>query len=139
LSIIAIFGVALCRARDFPVLRNIVVAPDRATAIREVGPAMAERYKIFGDWGLFTDVIGDTRSHPQFDHFVNGGFITGSLDEVAEEIAIIIKVTSGTRLICRSQWVGMEQKHVMLATAVAPLVRKALGMKGKPINSEAGT
>ena len=117
--------------RDFPVLRNVVVAPDRATAIREVGPAIAESYTIFGNWGLFTDVIGDTRSHPKFDDLVNGRFIIGSPDEVAEEIAILMKVTGGTRLICRSQWVGMEQKHVMrtielLGTAVAPLVRKAL-------------
>jgi len=43
---------------DFPVLRNIVVAPDRATALRDVGPAIAESYKIFGDWGLFTGVVG---------------------------------------------------------------------------------
>jgi alkanesulfonate monooxygenase SsuD/methylene tetrahydromethanopterin reductase-like flavin-dependent oxidoreductase (luciferase family) len=33
---------------DFPVLRNIVVAPDRETAIRDVGPAIAESYKVFG-------------------------------------------------------------------------------------------
>lgn len=112
-------------------LRNVVVAPDRAKAIREVGPAIAESYNIFGNWGLFTDVIGDTRSHPKFDDLVNGRFIIGSPDEIAEEIAILMKVTGGTRLICRSQWVGMEQKHVMrtielLGTAVAPLVRKAL-------------
>jgi len=117
--------------KDFPVLRNIVVAPDRATAIREVGPAIAESYNIFGNWGLFTDVIGDTKSHPEFDDLVNGRFIIGSPDEVAEEIATMMKATGGTRLICRSQWVGMEQKHVMrtielLGTAVAPLVRKAL-------------
>jgi alkanesulfonate monooxygenase SsuD/methylene tetrahydromethanopterin reductase-like flavin-dependent oxidoreductase (luciferase family) len=62
---------------------------------------------------------------------INGRFIIGSPDEVAEQIAIIMKATGGTRLICRSQWVGMEQKHVMrtielLGTAVAPIVRKAL-------------
>jgi alkanesulfonate monooxygenase SsuD/methylene tetrahydromethanopterin reductase-like flavin-dependent oxidoreductase (luciferase family) len=117
--------------RDFPVLRNVVVAPDRATAIREVGPAIAESYKIFGNWGLFTEVIGDEKSLPEFDDLINGRFIIGSPDEVAEQIAIIMKATGGTSLICRSQWVGMEQKHVMrtielLGTAVAPIVRKAL-------------
>jgi alkanesulfonate monooxygenase SsuD/methylene tetrahydromethanopterin reductase-like flavin-dependent oxidoreductase (luciferase family) len=116
---------------DFPVLRNVVIAPDRATAIREIGPAIAESYKIFGNWGLFTDVIGDNRSHPEFDDLINGRFIIGSPDEVAEQIAIIMKATGGTRLVCRGQWVGMEQQHVMrtielLGTAVAPLVRKAL-------------
>jgi alkanesulfonate monooxygenase SsuD/methylene tetrahydromethanopterin reductase-like flavin-dependent oxidoreductase (luciferase family) len=117
--------------KDFPVLRNIVVAPNRATAIRQVGPAIAESYNIFGNWGLFTDVVGDTKSQPDFDELINGRFIIGSPDEVAEEIAKIIKATGGTRLVCRSQWVGMEQKHVMrtielLGNEVAPLVRKAL-------------
>src|SRR5947207_2987833 len=51
---------------DFPVLRNIVVAPDRGTAIRDVGPAIAESYRIFGDWGLFTGVVGDANTHPEF-------------------------------------------------------------------------
>jgi hypothetical protein len=56
-STASVFKVALTELgkplpRDFPVLRNVVVAPDRATAIREVGPAIAESYKIFGNWGL---------------------------------------------------------------------------------------
>ena len=55
----AVFKAALAAQRkpaptDFPVLRNIVVAPDRQTAIRDVGPAIAESYRIFGNWGLFT-------------------------------------------------------------------------------------
>jgi alkanesulfonate monooxygenase SsuD/methylene tetrahydromethanopterin reductase-like flavin-dependent oxidoreductase (luciferase family) len=44
----AVFKAALAAQRkpaptDFPVLRNIVVAPDRQTAIRDVGPAIAEK------------------------------------------------------------------------------------------------
>ena len=37
---------------DFPVLRNIVVAKDRETALREVGPAIAASYNVFTNWGL---------------------------------------------------------------------------------------
>jgi Porin subfamily len=55
---------------DFPVLRNIVVAPDRGTAIRDVGPAIAESYRIFGNWGLFTGVVGDAKTHPQFEELI---------------------------------------------------------------------
>ncbi len=47
---------------DFPILRNIVVAADRATALRDARPAIAESYRIFGDWGLFTGVVGDTKN-----------------------------------------------------------------------------
>jgi alkanesulfonate monooxygenase SsuD/methylene tetrahydromethanopterin reductase-like flavin-dependent oxidoreductase (luciferase family) len=116
---------------DFPLLRNVVVAPDRATAIRDVGPAIAESYKIFGDWGLFTDVVGDAKPHPEFEELITDRFIIGSPEDAADEIVRVARVTDCTRLVCRIQWVGMENRHVMrtielLGDKVRPLVRKAL-------------
>jgi alkanesulfonate monooxygenase SsuD/methylene tetrahydromethanopterin reductase-like flavin-dependent oxidoreductase (luciferase family) len=116
---------------DFPVLRNIVVAPDRRTAIQEVGPAIAESYKTFGDWGLFTSVVGDAKAHPEFEDLIRDRFILGSPEEAAEDIAKLIGMTGCNRLVCRIQWVGMEHRHVMrtiemLGDKVAPLVRKTL-------------
>jgi len=116
---------------DFPILRNIVVAPDRRTAIRDAGPAIAESYNIFGDWGLFTDVVGDAKLHPDFEELINGRFVIGSPEEAAEEITRIFKVTGCTRLVCRIQWVGMDHRHVMrtielLGDKVGPLVDKMM-------------
>lgn len=118
--------------KDFPVLRNIVVAPDRATAIRDVGAAIAESYKILGDWGLFSNVVGDAKPHPEFEDLIGGRFVIGSPAEAAEEIARIAGVTGATRMICRVRWAGMEHRHVMrsielIGTRVAPLLRKHLG------------
>lgn len=115
---------------DFPVLRNIVVAPDRATAIREVGPAIAESYKIFGKWGLFTEVVGDNKQHPEFEDLLKDRFVIGSPEECAADVHALMAACGCTRLVCRIQWVGMEHRHVMrtielLGTKVAPLVRKA--------------
>jgi alkanesulfonate monooxygenase SsuD/methylene tetrahydromethanopterin reductase-like flavin-dependent oxidoreductase (luciferase family) len=133
---VSVFKAALAELKkpvpeDFPVLRNVVVAKDRSTAIREVGPAIAESYNIFGDWGLFTDVVGDAKSHPEFDELINGRFIIGSPEEAAEEITRLATMTSCNRLVCRSQWVGMEHAHVMrtielLGNKVVPLLRKVL-------------
>lgn len=116
---------------DFPVLRNIVVGPDKATAIRDAGPAIAESYKIFGKWGLFTEVVGDAAPHPEFEDLIGNRFIIGSPEQAAEEITNLLRMTGGTRLICRIQWVGMEHRHVMrsielLGNEVAPLVRTAM-------------
>lgn len=116
---------------DFPVLRNIVVAPDRATAIRDVGPSIAESYKIFGDWGLFTGVVGEAKSHPEFDDLIADRFIIGSPQQCAEEIVTLMRDTGCNRLVARIQWVGMEQRHVLrtieqLGEVVAPLVRRAM-------------
>jgi len=116
---------------DFPVLRNIVVAVDRSTAIRDAGPAIAESYKIFGNWGLFTEVVGDARPQPEFEDLLKDRFIIGSPEKCAEQIVDLLRATGCTRLVTRLQWVGMQHRHVMrtielIGDKVAPLVRKAL-------------
>jgi len=116
---------------DFPVLRNIVVAPDRQTAIRDAGPAIAESYKIFGKWGLFTEVVGDAKAEPEFEDLLRDRFIVGSPEECAEQIVDLLRATGCTRLVTRLQWVGMQHRHVirtieLIGDKVAPLVRKAL-------------
>jgi alkanesulfonate monooxygenase SsuD/methylene tetrahydromethanopterin reductase-like flavin-dependent oxidoreductase (luciferase family) len=116
---------------DFPVLRNIVVAPDRATAIRDVGPAIAESYRIFGDWGLFTGVVGDAKTHPEFNELLADRFIIGAPEECATQITELMRATGCNRLVTRIQWLGMEHRHVMrtielIGSEVAPLVRRAL-------------
>ena len=116
---------------DFPVLRNIVVAPDRETAIRDVGPAIAESYRIFGNWGLFTDIVRDAKIHPEFEDLMADRFIIGSPEECGAQIADLMRTTGCNRLVTRIQWVGMEHRYVMrtielLGSEVAPLVRKAL-------------
>jgi alkanesulfonate monooxygenase SsuD/methylene tetrahydromethanopterin reductase-like flavin-dependent oxidoreductase (luciferase family) len=114
---------------DFPVLRNIVVAPDRGTAIRDVGPAIAESYRILGNWGLFTGV--DAKTHPEFEDLIADRFIIGSTEECAAQITNLMRATGCNRLVTRIQWVGMEQRHVMrtielLGDKVEPLVARAL-------------
>ncbi len=116
---------------DFPVLRNIVVAPDRATAIRDVGPAIAESYRVFGNWGLFTGVVGDAKSHPEFEELLADRFIIGAPEECAKDIVDLMQATGCNRLVTRIQWMGMEHRHVMrtieqLGNIVVPLVHKAL-------------
>jgi alkanesulfonate monooxygenase SsuD/methylene tetrahydromethanopterin reductase-like flavin-dependent oxidoreductase (luciferase family) len=116
---------------DFPVLRNIVVAPDRRLAIRDVGTAIAESYKIFGDWGLFTGVVGEAKSHPEFEDLIADRFIIGSPEECAAQITDLMRTTGCNRFVSRIQWVGMEHRYVMrtielLGSKVAPLVHQML-------------
>jgi alkanesulfonate monooxygenase SsuD/methylene tetrahydromethanopterin reductase-like flavin-dependent oxidoreductase (luciferase family) len=133
---VAVFKTALAEQgksgpTDFPVLRNVVVAADRETAIRDVGPAIAESYRVFGNWGLFTGVIGDAKTYPEFEDLIADRFIIGSPEECAGQITELFHATGCNRLVTRIQWVGMEQRYVMrtielLGTKVAPLVHKAL-------------
>jgi alkanesulfonate monooxygenase SsuD/methylene tetrahydromethanopterin reductase-like flavin-dependent oxidoreductase (luciferase family) len=110
---------------------GLLVAPDRQTAIRDVGAAIAESYRIFGNWGLFTGVVGDAKTHPEFEDLIDDRFIIGSPEECAADITDLMRTTGCNRLVTRIQWLGMEHRHVMrtielLGDKVAPLVRKAL-------------
>lgn len=117
--------------REFPLLRNLVVAPDRATALREAGPFIADSYRIFGQWGLFTNVVGSGKQQLDFEELIAGRVIIGSPEECAEELVRLARTTGFTRLIARIQWHGMDQRITLrtidlLASKVKPLVDKAL-------------
>ncbi|MGB3187653.1 MAG: LLM class flavin-dependent oxidoreductase [Ornithinimicrobium sp.] len=116
---------------DFPVLRNVVVAPDRATAWRDAGPFLAASYDVFETWGLFSDVIGKDTSHVDLEALLAGRVVIGSPEECAEQLVRLARATGFTRLIARVQWMGMDQRIVrrtieLLAEQVRPLVEAEL-------------
>ncbi len=116
---------------EFPLLRNIVVAPDKETALREAGPFIADSYRVFGQWGLFTNVVGSGKEQLDFEELMAGRVIIGSPEDCAEELVRLAKTTGFTRLVARIQWHGMDQRITLrtielLATKVKPLVEKAL-------------
>jgi alkanesulfonate monooxygenase SsuD/methylene tetrahydromethanopterin reductase-like flavin-dependent oxidoreductase (luciferase family) len=113
-----------------PVLRNVVVAPDRATAIREVGPSLEASYRVFAQWGLFTDVVGAGPAAPGLSELLAGRVVIGAPEQCAEELAGVLAATGGDRLVCRVQWMGMEQRLVLrtielLAERVLPALAGA--------------
>ena len=117
---------------EFPLLRNIVVAPDRETALRDAGPFLEASYRVFGQWGLFTDVVGAGKQQLDLPELIAGRVVIGSPEECAEDLVNLARATGLTRLIARVQWLGMDQRIVlrtieMLANEVLPLVRKELG------------
>ncbi len=116
---------------DFPMLRNIVVAPDRETAIRDAGPAIAASYKVFGGLGLAADSSGEQSSQPEFDKLINDRFIIGAPEQCAEELAGLMQETGCNRLVTRIQWLSMDHRHVirtleLIGDKVAPMIDKAL-------------
>ncbi len=116
---------------DFPLLRNIVVAPDRQTALREAGPFLEASYRVFGQWGLFSKVVGSGKEQLDLEELLAGRVILGSPEECAEELIRLARATGYTRLIARVQWLGMDQHLVlrtieMLADQVLPLVEREL-------------
>jgi alkanesulfonate monooxygenase SsuD/methylene tetrahydromethanopterin reductase-like flavin-dependent oxidoreductase (luciferase family) len=119
------------RPKEFPLLRNVVVAPDKETALKEAGPFIADSYRVFGQWGLFTNVVGSGKEQLDFEELMAGRVVIGSPEDCAEELVRLAKTTGFTRLIARIQWHGMDQRITLrtielLAKEVKPLVEKAL-------------
>lgn len=129
----AVFRQALAAAgkpfpADFPVLRNIVVAPDRETAIREAGPYLEASYRVFGQWQLFTQVAGAARDQLDLPELLAGRVIIGGPEECAEALSHLARAVGFDRVVCRVQWMGMEQRLVLrtlelLAERVVPLLK----------------
>jgi alkanesulfonate monooxygenase SsuD/methylene tetrahydromethanopterin reductase-like flavin-dependent oxidoreductase (luciferase family) len=114
--------------RDLPVLRNLVVAPDRDTALREVGPYLAASYRVFGEWGLFKNIVGAGKEQLDLPDLLAGRVVIGAPEECAAELARLMRTGGFTRLVCRVQWMGMEQRLVLrtielLADRVLPLLQ----------------
>ncbi|HUA54013.1 MAG TPA: LLM class flavin-dependent oxidoreductase [Candidatus Sulfotelmatobacter sp.] len=115
---------------DFPILRNIVVAPDRETALREAGPAIAASYQLFGAAGLFRNIVGSGKDQLELPELIAGRVVIGAPEDCAAALARTIAAGGFTRLVCRIQWLGMEQRLVLrslalLAERVLPLLRAA--------------
>ena len=118
--------------REFPVLRNVVVAPDRETAIRDAGPFLEASYRMFGQWGLFSQVAGEAKDPLDLPELLAGRVVIGGPEECAAELARLARATGLARLVCRVQWLGMPQRQVLrtielLAERVLPLLAHDLG------------
>lgn len=116
---------------EFPVLRNIVVAEDRRTALAEAGPFLAASYRVFGQWGLFTGPVGAKKEQLELEELIAGRVILGSPEECAEALIALQKESGFTRLVARVQWLGMDQRIVLrtirlLGETVWPMVTKAV-------------
>ena len=114
---------------EFPVLRNIAVAPDRETAVREAGPYLEASYRVFGQWGLFTQVAGTHKEQLDLPELLAGRVVIGGPEECAAEVTRLARAVGFGRLVCRVQWMGMEQRLVLrtielLAERVLPLLAK---------------
>lgn len=114
---------------ECPALRNVVVAPDRETALRDAGPSLAASYRVFGRWGLFTNVVGAGKEPLDLPELIAGRVVLGSPEQCAEELAGLVRTGGFTRLVCRVQWMGMDQRTVLrtielLAQRVGPLLER---------------
>jgi len=119
LAPIQIGGRALDKAQkpfpdELPIRREIFVAPTRDEAIRICKPHLAEKFRVYHQWGQDRAMpAGDNDLGMAFDELVEGRFLLGAPGEVCEQILHLVRVLGVNRLIVGFQWPGMPQSQVL--------------------------
>ncbi|MBV9424019.1 MAG: LLM class flavin-dependent oxidoreductase [Solirubrobacterales bacterium] len=116
-----------------PVLKEVCVAPTDDDALAVARPYLEEKYEAYVHWGQ-SEVLppGDTlrRGFPELS--AGGRFVLGSPETCATTLGEHMDQLGADYFICRVQWPGMPQDHVLrsirlLATEVLPAIRSRAG------------
>lgn len=117
--------------KEFPMMREVVVAQTREEAMRLAKPYLEAKYQAYHQWGQ--DKVmpeGDNNFAVDYDDLVKDRFLFGSPDEIAEQILTLVKDFSVSHFVMGIQFPGMPQNMVLdemqiLAEEVFPKVRSA--------------
>ena len=109
---------------ELPVLRNFYVSRDMESALREARGYFEASYEIFGDWGLFENVLRTGKRHLRGQELLGGRLIIGGPEDCLEQIAACRRRVPIGLLILRMQWMGMP--HARVADAIALVGEKLL-------------
>lgn len=96
-----------------PLRREVYVAEDRISAIREAAPWLFPKYQVYADWGQDKALPTGDDFDGDFDELIKDRFILGSPEDCIAEIDRCRDRLGMTELIVRVQWPGMPQKQAM--------------------------
>ncbi|QEC48419.1 LLM class flavin-dependent oxidoreductase [Baekduia soli] len=109
-----------------PVIKEICVAETDEAALAAARPYLEGKYDAYVAWGQ-SDVLpeGDTLRRAFAELTAGGRFVIGSPQTCAAILAEHVARLGVDHIICRAQWPGMPQEHVLrtlrlLAHEVAP-------------------
>lgn len=116
---------------EFPVRRELVIAPTRNEARRLAAKFSQARYNLYLQWGLGQDLDKDNAGFgSQADDDIDARFILGPPEECAEHLDQIRRDLGMTEFVYKPQWLGVPFEESMrqlelFGTKVLPLVQKA--------------
>jgi alkanesulfonate monooxygenase SsuD/methylene tetrahydromethanopterin reductase-like flavin-dependent oxidoreductase (luciferase family) len=98
---------------ELPISKELYVAPDRETALRECRPFLEAKYQAYTSWGQDRAMPqGETFEAP-FDELARDRFIIGDPEDCVREIQRHADILGVNCIIFRIQWPGMEHAKVM--------------------------
>jgi alkanesulfonate monooxygenase SsuD/methylene tetrahydromethanopterin reductase-like flavin-dependent oxidoreductase (luciferase family) len=119
---------------EFPVRREVFVAPTREEAYELAREPIMTKYRAYHSWGLGQARVGageaDELGQP-FEELLKDRFFIGSPDDVAEQIIKFNKRIGMNHIVMSMHWPGLEVTRSMeamqlLAEEVFPRVRQGL-------------
>jgi alkanesulfonate monooxygenase SsuD/methylene tetrahydromethanopterin reductase-like flavin-dependent oxidoreductase (luciferase family) len=115
---------------ELPMIKELYVAPDRRTAIRECRSFLEAKYQAYAAWGQDKALPQGDSFDLAFDELVQDRFIIGAPDDCVRELRRYTEALGVNCFIFRIQWPGMEQSNVLrtiklLAKRVMPELQKS--------------
>ena len=98
---------------ELPMRREIFVAEDRATAIRDAAPWLLPKYRMYADWGQDKALPDGDDFRAEAEELFTDRFIIGSPEDCIREIDRYREVLGATEFIVRVQWPGMPNERAM--------------------------
>jgi alkanesulfonate monooxygenase SsuD/methylene tetrahydromethanopterin reductase-like flavin-dependent oxidoreductase (luciferase family) len=113
---------------ELPIIKELHVAEDRRTAIKECRPFLEAKYKAYAGWGQDKALPEGDSFDVAFEELIRDRFIIGAPEDCVRELRRHVDTLGVNCFIFRIQWPGMEQAMVLrtirlLAERVIPALR----------------
>jgi len=118
--------------QELPLAREIFIAPSKEEAMKRCGAYLAEKYKIYHEWGQDTAMPeGDNDLSLALEELQEDRFLLGPADMIAESLIEYGRRFGINHMVLQFHWVGMPQSMVleqmqMFAEEVMPKVEQGL-------------
>jgi alkanesulfonate monooxygenase SsuD/methylene tetrahydromethanopterin reductase-like flavin-dependent oxidoreductase (luciferase family) len=98
---------------EFPLLKELYIAPDRHTALREAQPYLEAKYRAYSQWGQDRELPASETFAVPFETLVQDRFILGDPDDCVAQIQAHQEQLGITHMKFRVHWPGMPHALVM--------------------------
>jgi alkanesulfonate monooxygenase SsuD/methylene tetrahydromethanopterin reductase-like flavin-dependent oxidoreductase (luciferase family) len=98
---------------DFPLSKELYIAPERRTAWREAQPYLEAKYRAYSQWGQDRELPASETFAVPFETLVQDRFILGEPDDCMAQIRAHQQQLGITHMKFRVHWPGMPHASVM--------------------------
>ena len=113
-----------------PMMREMYIAEDKETALKESAPYLASKYEAYISWGQDKALPGNENwAAASYEQLSQDRFLVGDPEHITNEILRYEQELGATHMLFRMQWPGMDYKQVikeleLISKRVMPKLKK---------------